>query len=138
MRLTAFDSGRRMPAARISTYGLIITFFWKNLSTTCRARSGEQITGMSDPVNHHAANYRLATPVISYRDGILRADNFDDLYFSADNGLDESQHVFIDGNQIADRISNAAHFTIAETGFGTGLNFLAVMKLLEDMTASSR
>ncbi len=90
---------------------------------------------MSDPVNHHAANYRLAAPVISYRDGILRADNFDDLYFSADNGLDESQHVFIDSNHIADRISNAAHFTIAETGFGTGLNFLAVMKLLEDMTA---
>ena len=94
-----------------------------------------QITGMSDPVNHHAANYRLATPVISYGDGILRADNFDDLYFSADNGLDESQHVFIEGNHIADRIANAAHFTIAEIGFGTGLNFLAVMKLLEDMTA---
>ena len=63
--------------------------------------------------------------MISHCDGILRADNFDDLYFSADNGLEESQHVFIDGNHIADRISNAAHFTIAETGFGTGLNFLA-------------
>ena len=73
--------------------------------------------------------------MVSYCDGILRADNFDDLYFSADNGLEESQHVFIDGNHIADRISNVAHFTIAETGFGTGLNFLAVMKLLEDMTA---
>ena len=94
-----------------------------------------QITGMSDPVNHHSANYRLSPPVVSYCDGILRADNFDDLYFSADNGLEESQHVFIDGNHIADRISNVEHFTIAETGFGTGLNFLAVMKLLEDMTA---
>ncbi len=94
-----------------------------------------QITGMSDPVNHHSADYRLTPAVISHHDGILRADNFDDLYFSADSGLDESQHVFIDGNHIADRLNNAAHFTIAETGFGTGLNFLVVMKLLEDMTA---
>jgi len=90
---------------------------------------------MSDPAKHHSADYRLTPAVISHRDGILRADNFDDLYFSADNGLDESQHVFIDGNHIADRLSNAAHLTIAETGFGTGLNFLAVMKLLEDITA---
>ena len=72
--------------------------------------------------------------MISHRDGILRADDFDDLYFSADNGLGESTHVFIDGNHIADRLSHAEHFTIAETGFGTGLNFLVVMKLLDDMT----
>ena len=89
---------------------------------------------MSETVKHHSADYRLSPAVISYRDGILRADNFEDLYFSADNGLDESQHVFIRGNHIADRLSNSAHFTIAETGFGTGLNFLVVMKLLEDLT----
>ena len=93
---------------------------------------------MSNSLNHHAADYRLAPPVISYRNGLLRADDFDDLYFSADNGLNESQHVFIDGNQIADRLCNAAHFTIAETGFGTGLNFLAVMKLLEKMSVKQR
>ena len=113
-------------------------FFGKKLSTTCRARSLGANYVMSDPVNHHSADYRLAPALISHRDGILRADNFDDLYFSADNGLDESQHVFIDGNHIADRLSNAAHFTIAETGFGTGLNFLAVMKLLEDIWQSSQ
>ena len=96
---------------------------------------GVKITGMSDSSTNYSADYRLAPAMISYRDGILRADNFDDLYFSADNGLDESQHVFIDGNHIADRLCNVAHFTIAETGFGTGLNFLAVMKLLGDMVA---
>ena len=90
---------------------------------------------MPDPVNHYLADYRLAPPAISHRDGILRADNFDDLYFSVDNGLDETHHVFINGNDIAARLINAAHFTIAETGFGTGLNFLAVMKLLEGITA---
>ena len=94
-----------------------------------------QITGMSHPVNHNSADYRLTPAVISHRDGNVRADNFDDLYFSVDNGLDESKHVFIDGNNVANRLSNAPHFTIAETGFGTGLNFLVVMKLLEDLTA---
>ena len=88
---------------------------------------------MSDPVSHHSANYRLASAVISQRNGILRADDFNDLYYSADDGLAEAQHVFLCGNKIASRLSSVAHFTIAETGFGTGLNFLAVMRLLEDM-----
>ena len=93
---------------------------------------------MANPIDYHLADYRLAPAVISYREGMLRADNFDDLYFSADNGFDETQHEFIDGNHIADRLSDAAHFTIAETGFGTGLNFLALMKLLEDMRAKQQ
>ena len=62
----------------------------------------------------------------------MRADNFNDLYFSADNGLAETQQVFLCGNEIAARLRGVSHF-IAETGFGTGLNFLAVMKLMENM-----
>ena len=92
---------------------------------------GVQITRMSDFVSHHSANYRLASAVISQRNGILRADDFNDLYYSADDGLAEAQHVFLCGNEIARRLSSVAHFTIAETGFGTGLNFLAVMRLVE-------
>jgi tRNA 5-methylaminomethyl-2-thiouridine biosynthesis bifunctional protein len=94
---------------------------------------GVQITVMSDLVPHHSADYRLIPAVISQRDGILRADDFDDLYFSADNGLAETQHVFLCGNKIAKRLPGVTHFTIAEIGFGTGLNFLALMKLLENM-----
>ena len=126
-------------AARISAFVLLIAiFFGKRCQPLAGPDGGVQITFMSDLVNHHSADYRLNPAVISHRNGILRADNFDDLYFSADNGLEESQHVFIDGNHIADRLSNTAHFTIAETGFGTGLDFLVVMKLLEDITAKQQ
>jgi len=54
------------------------------------------------------------------------ADNFDDVYFSNDNGLAESDYVFYQQNDIPARLQNhdQPHFVIAETGFGTGLNFL--------------
>ncbi len=53
---------------------------------------------------------------------------FDDVYFSNLNGLEESRYVFIQQNQLVERWSDLSNtrFTIAETGFGTGLNFLAV------------
>lgn len=50
---------------------------------------------------------------------------FDDVYFSNDNGLEESRYVFVDGNQIKQRWETQNHIHIAETGFGTGLNFFA-------------
>lgn len=57
---------------------------------------------------------------------------FDDIYFSTENGLDETRYVFLESNQLAQRFANLtpnAQFTIAETGFGTGLNFLATCQL---------
>lgn len=65
-------------------------------------------------------------------DGTPRSVDFNDLYFSRDNGLGETEHVFLDGNRLAQRFRQLpanAHFTIAETGFGTGLNFLATWHL---------
>lgn len=54
---------------------------------------------------------------------------FDDIYFSPENGLAETQHVFLGGNDIASRIQHATTFTIAELGFGTSLNFLATLQI---------
>lgn len=53
---------------------------------------------------------------------------FDDVYFSNQDGLAESHYVFQEGNQLWQRWqqTSEAHFVIAETGFGTGLNFFAV------------
>ena len=79
---------------------------------------------------HEGASYRLDAPVVSRRDGVLRADDFDDLYFDAQDGLAESQYVFIKGTKLPDKLRTHRHLTIAETGFGTGLNFLAVLDLL--------
>ncbi|MDG6882357.1 tRNA 5-methylaminomethyl-2-thiouridine biosynthesis bifunctional protein MnmC [Phocoenobacter uteri] len=53
---------------------------------------------------------------------------FDDIYFSTQDGLAESIYVFQEGNQLWEKWQNhtLAFFVIAETGFGTGLNFFAV------------
>ncbi len=68
-------------------------------------------------------------PVVR-EDGTLFAPQFGDVYFQAD-GLRESEHVFVHGNDLPERFASlgpAAVFTIAETGFGTGLNFLAAWR----------
>ena len=55
------------------------------------------------------------------------SSQFDDVYFSKASGLAESQHVFIQHNHLPERFAAlraGETFVIAETGFGTGLNFL--------------
>ena len=86
---------------------------------------------------HNNADFRLESPQLSIRQGVVRDDDFDDVYFSADDGLGETQHVFIDGNDLPARLAAQNRFTIAETGFGTGLNFLAVLALYEDLQRAS-
>lgn len=56
------------------------------------------------------------------------SDQFDDVYFSNVNGLEETRYVFLHQNRLLERWNNAveSRFVIGETGFGTGLNFLAV------------
>lgn len=52
---------------------------------------------------------------------------YQDLYYSKDDGMAESHTVFVEGNHLPSRfqqLSSGARFTVAETGFGTGLNFL--------------
>ena len=80
---------------------------------------------------HDGANYRLDEAVVSERDGVLRADDYDDVYFAARDGLAESRHVFIDGTNFAEKLLRHKHLTIAETGFGSGLNFLVVLDTLQ-------
>ena len=62
------------------------------------------------------------------------SDKFDDVYFSNQDGLAETHYVFLEGNQLWERWINyqEAHFVIAETGFGTGLNFFAVTTLFRE------
>lgn len=66
---------------------------------------------------------------IEWRDGQPYASEFQDVYFSTDNGLLETDYVFLQGNDLTKRWLDAdiQTFTIAETGFGTGLNFLCAV-----------
>jgi tRNA 5-methylaminomethyl-2-thiouridine biosynthesis bifunctional protein len=56
------------------------------------------------------------------------SDQFDDVYFSNVNGLEETRYVFLKKNHLPERWQefDQRRFVIGETGFGTGLNFLAV------------
>lgn len=68
-------------------------------------------------------------------DGQPFSSHFGDLYFSRESGLEESRHVFLQHNQLPARwrqLATEAHFCIAETGFGTGLNFLSAWQLWDD------
>lgn len=61
--------------------------------------------------------------------------HFDDIYFSTENGLEETRYVFLQQNHLQQRFSaldNNDTFIIAETGFGTGLNFLATCELWQN------
>lgn len=62
--------------------------------------------------------------------------DFNDIYFNTVDGLQETEHVFITHNQLQQRFSNAhlSNYTVIETGFGTGLNFLAVSALWLKLT----
>ena len=55
--------------------------------------------------------------------GVPVSERFDDPYYSLDNGLAETRHVFLDGNDLPARFVPGFH--IAELGFGTGLNLIA-------------
>ena len=49
---------------------------------------------------------------------------FEDIYFCRGSGAEESQYVFLRHNDLPQRWLGRDCFTVAETGFGTGLNFL--------------
>ncbi|MGL5698398.1 MAG: bifunctional tRNA (5-methylaminomethyl-2-thiouridine)(34)-methyltransferase MnmD/FAD-dependent 5-carboxymethylaminomethyl-2-thiouridine(34) oxidoreductase MnmC, partial [Kluyvera sp.] len=60
--------------------------------------------------------------------------DFDDVYFSNDNGLEETRYVFLGGNQLEVRFPQHPRplFVVAESGFGTGLNFLTLWQAFDD------
>lgn len=60
---------------------------------------------------------------------VLKSDQYDDVYFSAQDGLAETRYVFLDGNNLPEAWIGKDVFRIGETGFGTGLNFYAVWAL---------
>ena len=58
-------------------------------------------------------------------DGTPYSEAYGDVYHSAGGGLAQARHVFLQGNGLPERWRGRRAFTILETGFGLGLNFLA-------------
>ena len=65
---------------------------------------------------------------IEWNNGIPFSTEFGDVYFSERGGIEESGYVFLQQNELPQRWQDADSFVIAETGFGTGLNFLVTMQ----------
>src|SRR5215831_13004364 len=71
--------------------------------------------------------------------GVPYSEDYGDVYHSADGGLEQGRHVFLAGNGLPGRWRGRSSFTVIETGFGLGLNFLATCAaFLEDPHAPQR
>ncbi len=66
------------------------------------------------------------------------SEQFDDVYFSTDSGLAEARYVFLEQNDLPQRLRKLAghedaRLVLGETGFGTGLNLLAAWQLRDQL-----
>ena len=57
---------------------------------------------------------------------------YNDIYFDKLNGPKETEHVYLNTNNLTKKFKNKQKFVIAEIGFGTGLNFLLTWKLWKE------
>ena len=61
--------------------------------------------------------------------GEPRSGRYGDVYFSAEDGLAETRAVFLDGCNLPNAWAGRRDFTVAELGFGSGLNIAALLDL---------
>lgn len=62
---------------------------------------------------------------ITWRGAVPVSERFDDPYYSLEDGMAETTHVFLQGNGLPEQFRDGFH--IAELGFGTGLNLLVAL-----------
>ncbi len=88
---------------------------------------------MSEETPISKVSVNTANPVLQWSQaGLPVSTQFNDPYFSLKNGLAESDYVFIQHNQLGERWAKwHGPFCIIETGFGTGLNFLATWRAFQ-------
>ncbi len=65
-------------------------------------------------------------------EGRLYSPAYGDVYHSPSGALGQAEHVFLRGNGLPERWRGRSAFTVCETGFGLGLNFLALWKAWRD------
>ncbi len=81
---------------------------------------------------HPAMLKTIAPAALEFRDGVPYSVAYDDVYHSADGAVGQARHVFLAGCGLPAAWAERDHFTVLETGFGTGLNFLATWAAWRD------
>lgn len=78
------------------------------------------------PADQTPKTHPETPPDLDWRNDLIPVSRqFDDPYFSLAGGLEETRHVFLGGNDLPARLREG--FQVAELGFGTGLNLLALL-----------
>ncbi len=67
----------------------------------------------------------ITAAVIDFTQGVPQSPSFGDIYHPREGALEQTRAVFLAGNGLPERWRGRARFTILETGFGLGNNFLA-------------
>ena len=72
--------------------------------------------------------------------GMPYSEDYNDLYFSENNPIEESRYVFLRGNDLDSRWASLKNenFIIAELGFGFGLNFVLSIELWQRTAAPQK
>src|SRR6266850_3131524 len=74
----------------------------------------------------------LAPAKLDFRDDTPYSTAYGDVYHSAGGGPAQVRHVFLGGNALPERWRGRERCVILETGFGSGLNFLATWRAWHD------
>lgn len=74
--------------------------------------------------------YQPLTPARPAADarGVPFSEQYGDVYHAAAGAFEQAGYVFLQGNGLPMRWHAREHFTVCETGFGLGLNFLALWR----------
>ncbi len=87
-------------------------------------------------MNNNKTSIKVLPNLFPYFDnGNLVSKKFDDIFFSKDNGFNESLYTFFKSIKLEEDLINKNGLVIAETGFGTGLNLLTLMYLKEKLNS---
>lgn len=80
----------------------------------------------------HPRSIALSPVTLSFNaDGVPASAAYGDVYHSAAGGAAQARQVFLAGNGLPQRWQGRRSFTIVETGFGLGLNFLETWRAFD-------
>ncbi|MDH5718672.1 MAG: bifunctional tRNA (5-methylaminomethyl-2-thiouridine)(34)-methyltransferase MnmD/FAD-dependent 5-carboxymethylaminomethyl-2-thiouridine(34) oxidoreductase MnmC [Spirochaetia bacterium] len=74
-------------------------------------------------------NSNIKTAEVDFYDGAIYSKKYKDIYFSKEGAIEESEYVFLQNNNLHEKLAEPSLFTIGELGFGFGVNFLCAYKL---------